>query len=583
MNAEPANTWDHVINYRLSRLGTGQGVGWFSCIPEGDLTFRDLSTALREHPRDQFMRQYALDRIGCLEPAELLELVETAGEHERMMKALACEASILYEKFEPLRKRFVETSLQDSTDSSPLIYIRWSEMSRHEYHRDWLRLFSENMMRHRILPVPEEAGLPLLYEPAEIDRWWNGRRTVRDLEEDAGPRTIAGESPFDNAKAREMVKTINRKLDRLGILRGWESRTQATVSPYAVERPWHLDITLKQEKNNWRLQGDQVSYGRGLNIHQARISCLMEIAERYSAFCTVHEEDLTGYRESRKLVKGTYTELKRGYEAVDPNAFLAEVPYEDQDLYWIAGEKAGPEGHSPVYVPAQMIFLFANFDEISLTGGLPSTGLGAGTTTDEARLSGLLEVLERDAEKVVPYSEERCFLLAAEDPKINDIIEGMRRKGIRIQFLDLTQEFGIPCYKAFIQGPAGVILKGTAANLDGKRAAVSAMTEIPYPYPYWFGSAVPPEGVPIVHSDDLPDFSSGDASKDLHLIESVLIRNGYQPIYVNLTKDDLEIPVVKVLVPGLELTNVPDRFSGLSFRKFAHFITSSNQCQYGTG
>ncbi|MEJ2023814.1 MAG: YcaO-like family protein, partial [Deltaproteobacteria bacterium] len=99
-------------------------------------------------------------------------------------------------------------------------------------------------------------------------------------------------------------------------------------------------------------------------------------------------------------------------------------------------EMADPEeGYSPVLIPAQLVFLFANFDEVSLTSGLPSTGLGAGTSMEEARLSGLLEVIERDAEKVVPYREEKRFLLHADNPKIRNFIglQGkwpMRKKDI---------------------------------------------------------------------------------------------------------------------------------------------------------
>ena len=572
MSSEAASPADTTIRYTLTRLGTGQGVGWFSCVPEGDLALSDLFSILRDHPRDQFMRRYALDCIGKLEPDQLAELVEKGGMNGAVLRALVYEASVLYQKFESLGKRLAENNLREPARPSPLIYARWPEPGRHACHDDWLRLFSENMTWHKPLPPPDESGLPIPYDSETLNRWWAGRVTVRDLEGAAESRTVPGKTPFDKANAREMARTANRKLDRLGILRGWESRTEATVSPYAVERPWHLDVSLKQGKNNWRLQGGQVSYGRGLNIHQARISCLMEIVERYSAFCRADEEDLPGYGEARSLVKGTYSELKRRHETVDPNEFLLEVLYEDQELYWMAGEKVGAGGRCSAYVPAQMVFLFANFDEVSLTGGLPSTGLGAGSTIDEARLSGLLEVLERDAEKVVPYSEDRRFLLVSEDSKVSDIVEGMSRKGIQIQFLDLTQEFGIPCYKAFIQGPGGVILKGSAANLDGKRAVVSAMTEIPYPYPYWFGSAVPPESSRVVRYEDLPDFSSGNASEDLRLLEKVLVRNGYYPIYVDLTRDDLEVPVVKVLVPGLELTSVLDRFSPLSLRKFGHYM-----------
>jgi len=560
-----------MIRYTLSRQGTGQGVGWFSCIPEGNLSFTDLAVALREHPNDQFLRRYALERMGDLAPDELIALVETGGEHRPMFRSLAAEATVVFTKFEPLRERLPGNRLETLVRTSPLIYLRWLQAVRPESHETWLRLFSENMTWHRPLPPPDASDLFIPYEPETLAGWLSRRVRVKGA---FGVEAASRDVSPDRREVRERVKALNRKLELLGILRGWESRTEATISPYAVERPWHLDVSLKQGRNHWNLQGELVSYGRGLNIHQARISCLMEIVERYSAFCRADELALPGYRAGSKLVKGSCSELKKTHEVVAPDEFLLEVPYEDQVIHWVAGERRGPRGFSSVLVPAQMVFLFANMDEPGLTAGLSSTGLGAGRTMEEARLSGLLEVLERDAEKVVPYCENRRFLLTAEHPGIRDILEGLSRKGIQIQFLDLTHEFGIPCFKAFIQGPGGMILKGTAANLDGKRAAVSAMTEIPYPYPYWFGSAMPPEGLRTIRYEDLPCFSSGDASTDLGVVEEVLLRNGYQPIYVDLTGEDLEIPVVRVLVPGLELTSVLDRFSSLSFRKFAFYLAS---------
>ncbi|MBW1744081.1 MAG: YcaO-like family protein, partial [Deltaproteobacteria bacterium] len=70
----------------------------------------------------------------------------------------------------------------------------------------------------------------------------------------------------------------------------------------------------------------------------------------------------------------------------------------------------------------------------------------------------------------------------------------------------------------------------------------------------------------------LPDYSSGNASRDLRLLERLLITNGYQPIYVNLTRKDLDIPVVKAIIPGLEMFAEFDEFSNPSLRQFAHYL-----------
>jgi len=70
----------------------------------------------------------------------------------------------------------------------------------------------------------------------------------------------------------------------------------------------------------------------------------------------------------------------------------------------------------------------------------------------------------------------------------------------------------------------------------------------------------------------LPNYSSGDPAQDLHLLEKLLIMNGYRPIYIDLTREDLDIPVVKCLVPGLEIMTVLDRFSPLNIRQFGHYL-----------
>jgi ribosomal protein S12 methylthiotransferase accessory factor YcaO len=137
--------------------------------------------------------------------------------------------------------------------------------------------------------------------------------------------------------------------------------------------------------------------------------------------------------------------------------------------------------------------------------------------------------------------------------------------------LDITSELGIPCYKAFIQGPEGQILKGTAAHLDGKRAALSALMEVPY-HPAWLGPVTSSPCLRERAFASLPDYSSGGAHQDLKALERVLTTNGYHPLYVDLTREDLQIPVVRALVPGLEISSDFDQFSRPSLRQFGHYL-----------
>ena len=558
------------MKYTLSRLGTGMGVGWFACLPEPKPGFEEALLYTRQHPNNLFMRKHLLNILRDIEPTEMESLILKARNSDTHFLALAFEACILNTRFESLKGHFQGMDLHQLAECTPMIVILSSLKENTDQTFYWLKQFSANANLLRPLPSPDEAQFPLPFNQEAIDDW---ERSVVSIKEIAAPSSNKKMVP-DSPPSKEAAKHLRNRLEQLGILTGWDTRTEATLSPFAVERPWNLHISVDDRRNHWQLSGTQTGYGRGLNISHARISCLMEIVERYSAFASIESGRVLGYRKDYPLVQGSYEDLvAKGLKAINPNDMCLEVPYRGQSVSWIEGERVSNGKAEATYVPVQMVFLFSNLDEISLTSGLSSNGLAAGATMEGARLSALLEVIERDAEKVIPYTKKQAFLLESDDMKVSGILETCGQKGIQIQFLDITPETGIPCYKAFVQGPGGVILKGTGAHLDGKRALLSAMTEIPYPYPYWFGSMPAPKGLEFRQYEKLPEYASGNPSTDLELLEKLLALNGYSPIYVDLTREELGIPVCKALVPGLEIMTVLDRFSPLGLRQFGHYLT----------
>jgi ribosomal protein S12 methylthiotransferase accessory factor len=61
----------------------------------------------------------------------------------------------------------------------------------------------------------------------------------------------------------------------------------------------------------------------------------------------------------------------------------------------------------------------------------------------------------------------------------------------------------------------------------------------------------------------------------LNTVERLLLSNGLKPIYVDLTRKDLDIPVVRAFVPGLEFMPILDRFSNFSKRQFRNYLKQS--------
>lgn len=557
------------MRYQLEHQGTQFGTGSFAPVPVENVDFEEALEYLQRHPYDQFMHHYLLNLAGKFGPNLTGQLIERGMDDHPHLLALMYEACILNHRLHALTERFHGTDLKQLAPYTPLIYLNWSLNKHPEKNASWLKLFSDNILWHKEPTPLRDLESQIPFDQEAIDQWYSQVVPVTKL---------LGQGATQVSTTRTTLKwspeaVAKRAMERLTAARfqaGREMKNSASLSPCALQIPWYLEVTVSTRKNHWQLAGTQTSYGKGLNMGQARASCWMEVVERVSAFGSFDEGGALYYKHGHPLMKGRYEDLKnQSYDLLNPNDMPLEVPYENQPLYWIAGTRVDETGEHPVYVPAQVVFLFCNLDEISLTSGLPSTGLASGNTLEEAKLHSLLEVIERDAEKVMPYAPARCFVPQSHRPPVKGLLQDCKQAAVQI--LDITSEFGLPCYKAFIQGPNGEILKGSAAHLDGRRAMVSALTEVPF-HPTWFTPVAIPEDLRAVNHEDLPDYSSGDVGKDLRLLERLLVVNGYRPIYVNLTRRDLDIPVVKALIPGLEVFSEFDRFSALSLRQFAHYL-----------
>jgi YcaO-like protein with predicted kinase domain len=562
---------DLTIQYLLEHQVTEYGTGQFTCMPREDLEFEDALEYVRDHPNDDFMHKYLLHLAGTFGLNLTHELIQRGKKENPHLTALMYEVCLINDRFRRLRSEFDGVDVKALAQHTPLMFINWSLQEETDAKVYWLRILSDNIMCHRLASDDSGTTFPALFDDAAIDTWMNEVVSVENLMGRPGEKQTHASNEAQPSPGETFAKAIER-LMAIGLKVGPETENPACLSPCAVQIQWLLYVHTSTGRNHWELRGVQTSYGKGLNIDQARASCFMEVVERVSSFASFDSRRALHYKDDLHLIHASYKDvIKDARQALNPNDMHLEVPYENQPLYWVPAQRVDERGIHLTHVPAQLVFLFCNLDEISLTSGLPSTGLASGNTIEEAKLHALLEVIERDAERVMPYCEEKCFLLESQLGPVADVLQRARQEGIQVQFLDITTELGIPCYKAFVQGPGGQILKGCAAHLNGRKAAVSALLEMPF-HASWFRPVPTPPGMRTVKEDTLPDYSSEHPARDLELLERTLIANGYRPIYVNLTREDVDIPVVKAIVPGLELFAELDTFSSLSLRQFAHYL-----------
>jgi ribosomal protein S12 methylthiotransferase accessory factor len=547
------------------------GIEYLSCKPVSEMGFEECLTYLKTHTYDTFMHKHLLEKIGEFSANQLKVIIERTGQKDQMMRSLLYEACLFFDHLDGMRSCFPQGNVREFTQFTPLIYIKSSLMHDQDLHSKWVDIFSSNIWQHRPIPKPDTLDLPWPFTQVELEAVQRDIVHVRKAYE-----RITTSSPAGRKSEIPPKNTAQRAVERLqsaGVLIGEEERNPASLSKYALQQKWQLSLAVKNGRHDYRISGVERSYGRGLSIWEARAGYAMETIELFSAFANFGSEGALDYVKDYPLIHGRHRDLVDGPVSVlNPNNLCLEVPYENEYLYWIEAETY--DGCS-IRIPAQCVFLLCNLDEICL-GDFRSTGLAAGNTVEEAKVSALLEVVERDADAVMPYDLDLCFTLESYSPQIASLLTDYRSKGIQIQFQDISPKIGIPCYRCFVIKPEGKIATGAAAHLDGKRAIISAMTETPYPYEYGSPSAAGLQNIRKVFLEDLPNYSAGSPEQDLAILEETLAANGYPPIYTDLTREDLNTPVVKALIPGMAqpITDFPlfFRFSRVNVRLFSNFL-----------
>ncbi len=540
------------MRYTLQLQKVAATIGYLACHPEDGITDAGAISYLTEHPFDEYMHTYLLGRLVAM-PLEKVVAWARNSPPGPVSETLLAEAALQRDEL----KRYIQKPSLPSV--SPLVDLSQQRFADMELHRQWSRLFSANIVHHKPFPPPDQCpALPYsAQEIAAADRTFVSIKRIAE--------EVVQKASSNNNRLGSVTACARKALEVAGIPLDRQLRHQMSLAPVGLVRDWKFALSVKNGRLDYSISGTQTSFGRGMDFEVAQVGLFMEICERVSSWAAIGDEGALGYRQPVPLIQARYSEL--GTEALDPDTLPLEVPDGNLPLHWVSGSR--PDG-SMILVPAQFVFLFTNLDEPLLCSSLGSTGLGAGLDMTRARVTALLEVIERDAESVMPYNPARCFRITAADDACAALLKNYAKRGIELFFEDITSELGVPCYRAFVVGPEGQVMKGAAAALSGSDACISAMLEVPYPYPWGPPSLPAPQDLPIFAVEDLPDFSTGSLEGDLALLERLLAASNRNPVYVDLTREDMTIPVCRAIIPGMELMADFDRNSRLSPRLFAN-------------
>jgi ribosomal protein S12 methylthiotransferase accessory factor len=364
-------------------------------------------------------------------------------------------------------------------------------------------------------------------------------------------------------------------------------------------RAGHNFAMIRNDVSRLRRNLRGQSGGKGRTDLQARVSGLAEAIERYSGL----------WRGDEPVRHTSYAELGPG-QAVHPSelTLFSDRQYEQRDtlnadpanrLHVVPCRLPGDRAvdwtacwsmtHDQVrYVPsAYAWFGHPDLEQDSFYCYADSNGNAAGTTREDAILQGFLELVERDAVAVWWYNRTRrpgFEMTALHDPYVDRLRAFYADHGRSLWMLDITNDLGIPVIAAVSHRaghPVQDILVGFGAHFDPKIAAARALTEVNQFFPMvterdasgetlyladddlammsWLREVKiedepwltpdpdqPARGPSSYHWADFDDLAGAVAQ-----CVDVTSQAGLEFIVLDQTQPDLDLSVVKVIVPGL--------------------------------
>jgi thioglycine synthase len=318
--------------------------------------------------------------------------------------------------------------------------------------------------------------------------------------------------------------------------------------------------------------------GKGLTPTQARISAIMEGIERYSA--EVHADPMVRETMDGMLATGS---------AIDPRELIlpiyTKMRLKDMPIAWVEGTRIS--GGEKVMVPTSAVFHpYTSTADLTLFR-TNTNGLASGNTLAEATLHGLCEVIERDAWSLAEVKRRVISDITIDEGEgiLRETLDRFTKVGIEVHLKNLTSDIGMPVVAAAADDvqlqDAGLLTLGIGAHPSPRVAALKALTEVAQSRltqihgaredtvmaegnrrlgyervkrmnQLWFGKAAASMGLENLQSIDMGGIGA-NIEEVVRRIGSVGLNNA---ITVDLTRKELGIPVVRVIVPGLEVYSI---------------------------
>jgi len=419
-----------------------------------------------------------------------------------------------------------------------------------------------------------------------------GRKKLRDsrrapvpVELGAGGKVVMTSGGYRSVSPSATVARFRRHVSPLT---GVVSRLERIQADLPLNTNYHATHNFSgpaETVNELRAGLSSGSFGKGSTAEQGEASALMEAIERYSGI----------FQGDEIRTKRRFTDFPSG-EAIPPNKVLLfsdpqlregrapTAASDEQEAIPALFDRSAEIEWSPVwslrdarfkYLPTSLLYFFYRGPAAFAAD---SNGCAAGNTLEEAIVQGFLELVERDAYAIWWYNRlqrPELDLGQFDDSYVRDLRNQLAETGRRLWVLDVTSDLGIPTFVAvthWMQNGQENIEFGSGAHFDTRIALLRALTEVNQflslglmgggtgekssldgttplrlqDHPY-----LTPSGNGVVRSDLGSKFGHLDTREQVTACVSLVKQAGLDFLVLNQTRPDIEVPVVRVIVPKL--------------------------------
>ncbi len=309
--------------------------------------------------------------------------------------------------------------------------------------------------------------------------------------------------------------------------------------------------------------------GKGETTIQAKISCLMETLEHYC-----------GEPRQMNFIRASFDFLKDQHVVADPKSFVhserSKKAKHNEPLVWT--QACWIEEECSILIPAETVFFpfFANDYDTRSLYPLSSNGMAAGATYLEAVIHGLYEVVERHYQalwglgvfEMEPLLEDEVTCLdmkrlKEELPELKLKLFASQLPGVKnlpVIVCTLTDADGISYTGCGCSGNVDLSLMRAISEALQTVATINSGSREDVAEPTIFSDETAPrkKAKPLsstslsAYRKNVHDRHFKSLQEEYRFLKNWIHQAGFPQIFVvNLTRHNLEIPVVRVVVPGL--------------------------------